>query len=125
MSARREELENDIDTCRCEIANKRQELEDFEPNEHEAEEAYEVMLDECYEPFRIGQMEYRPSYVLKEVDPVAYRCGLIDYIDGIELRDWPEYCELEDELKGLEDELEELEDELESLEDEAEEGEED
>ena len=34
MSARREELENDIDTCRCEIADKRQEIKDFEPGVH-------------------------------------------------------------------------------------------
>ena len=123
MNARREELENDIDTCRCEIADKRQEIKDFEPDEDAATDAFEEMLDDCYEPFRIGQMEYRPSYVLKQVDPVAYHCGLTDYIDGIELRDWAEYRELEDELETLEEELETLEEELEDLEDEA--GEED
>ena len=123
MSARREELENDIDTCRCEIADKRQEIENFEPDEDAATDRYEEMLDECYETFRIGRMEYRPSYVLKQVDPIAYHCGLTDYIDSIPLRDWPEYCELEDELESLEEELETLEEELESLEDEA--GEED
>ena len=123
MSARREELENDIDTCRCEIADKRQEIENFEPDEDAATDRYEEMLDECYGSVRIGQMGYRTSYVLKEVDPVAYRCGLIDYVDSIELRDWAEYRELEEELETLEEELETLEEELESLEDEA--GEED
>ena len=125
MSARREELESDIDTCRCEIADKRQEIANFEPDEDVAVDAYEEMLDECYEPFRMGQMQYRPSYVLKEVDPIAYHCGLTDYVDSTELRDWAEYRELEDELEVLENELEELEEELASLEDEAEEGEED
>ena len=123
MSTRREELVKDIEDCKREIADKRQEIKNFEPNEYVAVGAYEDMLDECHEPFRSGQAEYRYSYVLKEVDPVAYRCGLIDYVDGIPLREWPEYCELEEELETLENELADLEDELEDLEDEA--GEED
>ena len=125
MSARREELVNDIDTCRCEIADKRQEIKDFEPDEDAATEAFEVMLDECYGPIRIGGAEYLPSDVLKQVDPTNYYCLLADYVDSIPLRDWPEYCELEAELETLEEELETLEEELESLEEEAEEEEED
>ena len=118
MNARREELENDIEDCKREIADKRQEIENFEPDEDAATDAFEEMLDDCYEPFRIGGAEYLPSRVLKEVDPTNYYCRLADYIDGIDLSDWPEYCELTYELVSLEEELEELEDELEELEDE-------
>jgi len=81
-----------------------------------------------------------PSNVLQKCDPVAYRCGFTDWLDGEDLIDVGVGCdeyyrkedmervrddlvgELEGELSDLEDELEELKDqraELESDEDEA------
>lgn len=32
---------------------------------------------------KIGSLEYYPSTVLEAVDPIAYRCGMIDYYDSI------------------------------------------
>lgn len=32
---------------------------------------------------KIGNLEYLPSKVLKEVDPTAYRCELADYADSL------------------------------------------
>ena len=52
-------------------------------NEHEVIQAYEEALNETYEPCRIGQLEYEPATVLKRVDPVAYREGLLDYADSL------------------------------------------
>lgn len=43
------------------------------------EESYDDMLDECYEPYKIGCCTFYASQVLKECDPIAYRCGLSDY----------------------------------------------
>lgn len=58
---------------------------------HRAEEAadarYADMLDETCEAFRIGDCSYDPSRVLKEVDPIAYREGFLNYTDG-----WCETC---------------------------------
>ena len=48
----------------------------------EAEEAYDDMLDEVSGPVRIGSLEYSASHVLREVDPIAYRVGLHDFIDS-------------------------------------------
>ena len=47
------------------------------------EEAYNEMLDECYEDADICGFKYSPSEALKKVDPIAYRCGLLDWADGI------------------------------------------
>jgi|GEM_PF-4352228 len=41
------------------------------------------MLDMCNEPVRIGNGEYRPSEVLKETDPIAFRTGFHEYIDAL------------------------------------------
>ena len=125
-----EEIEKDIAACQDELADVlhemadvRHEMNTFEPDEKEAEDAFDDMLDECYEPFRIGRMEYRPSYVLREVDPIAYHCGLNDFVDSEPIDRWSGYGGLEDELADLEAKLSELEDELEEAKDAHEEGE--
>ena len=51
----------------------------------DAERAYDDMLDECYDLSRVGgPFEcMSASRVLRECDPVAYRCGLNDYTDSM------------------------------------------
>ena len=51
--------------------------------EAEALEMYEEMLDDCEGPVELCGMTYSASYVLREVDPVAYRCGFNDYVDSL------------------------------------------
>lgn len=46
-------------------------------------DAYDEMLDECNDIVRIGILEYYPSQVLQEVDPIAYRCGFSDWLDSL------------------------------------------
>ena len=43
------------------------------------EDDYDNMLDECYPDTQIAGMTYSTSYALKELDPIAYRCGFSDY----------------------------------------------
>jgi hypothetical protein len=46
------------------------------------EEQYENILDDIYpEPVLICGMEYNQAYALKELDPIAFRCGQSDYQD--------------------------------------------
>lgn len=49
----------------------------------ELEELFKNMLDEVEEPIKLMGSEYAPSVVLKEVDPIAYRCALADYEDYV------------------------------------------
>lgn len=51
--------------------------------EWELERRYEDMLDECHPMVRIGEMEFEPSRVLREVDPIAFRAGMLDYADAL------------------------------------------
>jgi hypothetical protein len=48
---------------------------------------------------------------LKEVDPIAYDCGLSDFVDGMDKEDEDDYRQLENELESLESELSDLESE--------------
>lgn len=51
--------------------------------ESEVERQYDAELDEY--PVIIGSLEYAGSHVLQKVDPIAYRCGLSDYMDTLGL----------------------------------------
>jgi predicted ribosome quality control (RQC) complex YloA/Tae2 family protein len=88
------------------------------------EARFDDMLDECYSFEKVGgPFEYMsPSRVLKEVDPIAYRCGVDDYEDSEE---WVEingdYYERRDAEKAKEDFIESLESEITDLESEIEE----
>ena len=62
----------------------RNEREDSLDLEKEYQESYEELLDECNPVATIGTYAYEPSRVLKSVDPIAYRMGLLDYIDSEE-----------------------------------------
>jgi hypothetical protein len=46
-------------------------------------ERYEELLDEVYEPAKIGYSEFMPSRIFKELDPIAYRVGFDDYINSL------------------------------------------
>jgi hypothetical protein len=52
--------------------------------ETEIEEQYNEMLDECYPVVKIGYMEFYPSQILKNCDPIAYQIGLSEYMDALE-----------------------------------------
>ena len=43
------------------------------------DQCYRDMLNECYDPVSICGYEYEAADALASVDPVAYRCGYIDY----------------------------------------------
>ena len=53
-------------------------------SEREAYEMYDEMLDECNEDVKICGMSYCTSRALKDVDPIAYRCGFSDYTASLE-----------------------------------------
>lgn len=50
--------------------------------ETEAYEMWDDFLDEM-ETVKIGTLQYSPSRVLREVDEIAYWCGMLEYIDSL------------------------------------------
>ena len=44
------------------------------------EEQFEQLLSETCETVKIGSLEYDPGYVLRNIDPVAFRCGVSDML---------------------------------------------
>jgi hypothetical protein len=56
---------------------------------------YDEMLDELHSPIIIGGIEFDPSRVLKELDPIAYQCGFNDWLDSCDLTTDPSELETE------------------------------
>lgn len=50
----------------------------------EALDAYNQMLDESG-PVVVGGIEFSPSAILREMDPIAYGVGFNDYMDSMEI----------------------------------------
>lgn len=50
--------------------------------ENKAKTQYNEFLDECYPTVKVCGYDFSPSYALKELDPTAYRCGFIDWLDS-------------------------------------------
>lgn len=62
-----------------ELTNEKDFFERLEEEVNEyVEDNYDDILDECYPSYKAFDMEFYPSQILKECDPVAYHCGISD-----------------------------------------------
>ena len=50
----------------------------------DAEELFEEVLNECYGSVKVGCCEWDAGHAMKELDPVAFRCGVSDYVSDDE-----------------------------------------
>ena len=57
--------------------------------EYTALERYDDMLNETCGMIEIGVMVFDAAQIIKNLDPIAYRCGFNDWLDaeGLELGD--------------------------------------
>ncbi len=85
------------------------------------EERFDQLLDECYSFDSVGGpfAHMSPSSVLKEVDPIAYRCGVADSSDDERVYEiGGDNYDCDDVHKARDEFIEEMEDSLSDLEDE-------
>lgn len=116
LKAQISRLETVISEWKDNITSKQSEIDNFE---YEcSDDEFSDWIDSIYPEVNIGSLTFSPSDVMKELDPIAYRCGKSDYESNYDLDDCEEYTTLKDELETLEDELSDLESELEELQDE-------
>lgn len=71
-------LVNDVELTKEEFE---QRLEEEVRNQ--CDDSYDEYIDESDNEINIWGMHYSPSEVLKNVDPIAYRCGIDDYINSV------------------------------------------
>ena len=112
MQAELEELQTDSREIQSNI-------DSFELDESDYEDEYIECLD-CEGTVTVCGMEFFPSRILSELDPIAYSCGLSDYVDSIDKEEVDEYKELVESLESKESDIVTLEEEIEDLENEIE-----
>lgn len=49
----------------------------------DVEQIYRDMLDECEPEVNVAGLSFVPSRVVEELDPVAFRCGVNDYVASL------------------------------------------
>ena len=112
-----EQVQTEIENIELNISELKADIDNFEYSLTEAE--FDDFLDEEGEQHTsVGS--FYPSDILKNCDPVAYRCAKSDYEGNFDLDNCTEYTDMVEELESLESELKSLQDELNSFESEAE-----
>ena len=112
-----EQVQTEIENLELNISELKADIDNFEYSVTDAE--FDDHLDEEGEQ-RTSVGSFYPSDILKNCDPIAYRCAKSEYEDNFDLDDCTEYTDMVEELESLKDELESLQDELNDLEGEAE-----
>ena len=107
-------LENQIADLFLQIEAKQHEIAVFAYTCSEGQ--FNEFLDDVEQSVTICGMEFSPSDILKNCDPIAYRCAKSDYEADFDLSDCEEYQDLQTELDELESQLDDLQTELDDLE---------
>lgn len=70
-------------------------IDDLDLNQ---EEMYDNFLDDCYEKYIVSGIKFYASEILKNCDPIAYRCGMSDYFSEVDITDFSQYQDKIDEI---------------------------
>ena len=76
------------------------------------EEIYDNFLDDCYEKYNIGTMQFLPSDILKSCDPIAYECGMNDYFSEVDVIDFSQY---NDKIDEIDEQINEIKEEIKDI----------
>lgn len=116
LRAEVEMKEHEIRKMQATIADKEKQQNSIECDPDDFADQFDEMLDEAGS-IAVAGCTFYPSQILKECDPVAYRCGLNDYADAIfDASETDDYKALQDEIDQLRSDIEDLESEIEDLE---------
>ena len=113
LLAKRDEIQSQIDSIRSNIQVLQMDIDNFEYECSESD--FDDYLDEAGEQHTSVGTFY-PSDILKNCDPIAYRCAKSEYESDYDLDDCEEYTDMAEEFNSLENELEDLESDLEEIE---------
>lgn len=101
-----------INFKQAEIDSLRQEQQALEVDPEDYTDQFDEMLDESGD-VDVAGYTFSVSHILKNLDPIAYRCSLNDYVDSTySIEDLDEYKEMEEKIGELENEITDLEDQI-------------
>lgn len=117
LNTQLEDLRTELDVKIEEWQEAADELAYIEENKDEyiEESDYEELLD-CEGVVSVGGLDFYPSTILKQCDPIAYNEGWSNFCDSVDITEYVQYKDVEREVESLEDEISDLKVEIENLE---------
>ena len=113
--------EHAISRLQAQIKDKEAQQNSIECDPDDLADQFDEILDEAGS-IEVAGCTFYPSQILKECDPVVYRCGLNDFADSyFNKEETEEYQALQEEIDQLESDIVDLESEIEDLENQIEE----
>ena len=107
--------EHAISKLKAQIKNKETQQNEIECDPDDLADQFDECLNEAGS-IKVAGCTFYPSQILKECDPVAYRCGLNDFADSyFDKEETEEYQALQEEIDHLESDIEDLESKIEDL----------
>jgi len=124
-------LQDQLSNLQSELVIKQKELKDLQSDlldiEHNPDQyadldsQYDDFLDELYDDVcEALPVSITASELIREFDPVMYRCGFSDFIDQFDYSSLDCYTDKESEIEDVESEISDLESQIEDLENEIE-----
>lgn len=112
--------EHKIHKLQAQIKNKETQQNSIECDPDDLADQFDECLDEAGS-IEVAGGSFYPSQILKECDPIAYRCGLNDFADSyFDKEETEEYQALQSEIDAIQEEIDQLESDIEDLENEIE-----
>lgn len=110
------DLKADLSNLQRLLADKESQLASFDLDEYDYTEQYKDFIDEITEPVEIMGMSFTASRILEELDPIAFACGLSDYVDSLDITNNDTYQQLEELIEELESQIDDIESQIDELE---------
>ena len=118
LQAEMQMKEHEIRKLQAQIKNKEAQQNSIECDPDDLADQFDECLDEAG-GVKVAGCTFYPSQILKECDPVAYRCGLNDFADSyFNKEETEEYQALQSEIDAIQEEIDQLESDIEDLENE-------
>jgi hypothetical protein len=112
-----DDLSDRLEMAKDNLRDAERRLEDFEPDDREAHERYDAVLDDTYGDVDVCGYKMNAGYVLKNMDEIAYNEGFNDWLDSEDKSTFDGYDELADDVETYQSLVEDLESQIEELED--------
>ena len=91
------------------------EIDNFDVSDYYTESEFLDMLNESYGDVDICGFSFGAGDALERLDPTAFRCAYVDYLDSVEPENIGTYVDLVEERDDLQNELDDLVEQIESL----------
>lgn len=106
----------ELEELMSEMGSLKQQLENFDKGDHFSDEDFRELLNDSEPLVEVCGATFMAGDVLVEMDPIAFSESYHNFLDIMEIEEFPEYMVLLEKIDELQGEIDDLEDLLEEAE---------